>query len=147
MHSCLLDTGLKVFLANGTANQIKYNEQTDVGSVISLITGRLSAEPSERPLQSLYALRLTLSADTFVLQNNFSSKQHIWLSRTSLISQSLEKLNLEPSCARFELRIRYFAHPLKEILHKDRVTFYYLYDQVCSKSSISTAFFIRITKF
>jgi focal adhesion kinase 1 len=137
MHPKPVDHSLKVLLANGTANQIRFNDQTDFASVISLITNRLSAEPVDRPLQSLYALRLCLSDPLTSGASSSSSpsspvNNHVWLGRHSSVIATFDHFALQSSDAKVELRVRYFAFPFKEIFHKDRVTFYYLYDQVRS---------------
>lgn len=119
---------LKVHLVNGTSNQIRFNELTDVDLVISLLTARLSSDGLDRPLKCLYSIR----AIKYPQHQDDELSEVIWLDSESTISDLVQRFRLNVDTCRFELRIRYFLFTFREMLDKDRVTFYYLYDQVKS---------------
>lgn len=118
---------LKVYLVNGNSNLIRFNDLTDIELIISLLTNRLSSDGLDRPLKSLYSIRAIKYPENKD-QTEFS--ELIWLDNESSIDNLIKKYNLNIDKCRFELRIRYFPFTFREILDKDRVTFYYLYDQV-----------------
>lgn len=121
---------LKVYLVNETSNQVRFNELTDVELVISLLTNRLSSDGDDRPLRSLYSIRAIKYPQHLGQDEELS--EIIWLDNESTICDLVQKFGLKVDTCRFELRIRYFLFTFREILDRDRVTFYYLYDQIKS---------------
>lgn len=120
---------LKVYLVNGNSNQIRFNESTDIELVISLLTNRLSSDGIDRPFKSLFAIRVFRFPNTKDF-NNEQIDDVIWLDNVSKINDLIKRYDLNLEKCRFELRIRFFMNNLQQILDCDRVTFYYLYDQV-----------------
>lgn len=121
---------LKVHLVNGNSNQIRFNELTDIELVISLLTNRLSSDGLDRPLKELYSIRAIKYPNIKDLSDQEDLSEVIWLDNESTISELVRRYGLSIETCRFELRIRYFPFNFQQILEKDRVTFYYLYDQV-----------------
>ncbi|XP_069128415.1 LOW QUALITY PROTEIN: focal adhesion kinase 1-like [Argopecten irradians] len=113
-------TILKVHLPNGGFNMVKYGDATDVKDIIKLVVGRLTA--GERYFSNCYALKLVhvQSKDSYWLHNNLSMYQ---------VRQKYEAAHPSDEW-RYELRVRYLPKSFQELYTKDKVTFYYLYDQV-----------------
>ena len=121
---------LKVYLVNGNSNQIRFNELTDIELVINLLTNRLSSDGIDRALRSLYSIRVLKYPENKVDGDEEELNEVIWLDNECTIYNLISKYNLNIETSRFELRIRYFTLNFQQILDKDRVTFYYLYDQI-----------------
>lgn len=113
---------VKVHLPNGGFNVIRYSDAVEIKGIIQTVTERLA--PGERYYNGLYALRLSRAS---------LSEIH-WLHQDTTMKQVQEKyLTKHPySEWRYDLRIRYLPPNLKELYEKDKVTFYFYYDQVRS---------------
>ncbi|XP_056638119.1 focal adhesion kinase 1 isoform X2 [Diorhabda sublineata] len=113
---------VKVHLPNGGFNVIRYSDTVEIKGIIQTVTERLA--PGERYYNGLYALRLSRASLTEI---------H-WLHQDTTMKQVQEKyLTKHPySEWRYDLRIRYLPPNLKDFYEKDKVTFYYYYDQVRS---------------
>ncbi|XP_021343131.1 focal adhesion kinase 1-like isoform X2 [Mizuhopecten yessoensis] len=121
VKKCTMErTILKVHLPNGGFNMVKYGDATDVKDIIKLVVGRLTA--GERYFANCYALKLVniQSKDSYWLHNNLSMYQ---------VRQKYESAHPSDEW-RYELRVRYLPKSFQELYTKDKVTFYYLYDQV-----------------
>nr|XP_022914028.1 focal adhesion kinase 1 isoform X5 [Onthophagus taurus] len=110
---------LKVHLPNGL-NVIKYSDDTDVKTMIALITERLSN--TDRYYKNLYSMRLV---------HTTTGETH-WLLQDTTMGQIQNRyLHKHPlSEWKFECRVRYLPTSLRELCEKDRITFYYFFDQV-----------------
>ncbi|XP_035667042.1 focal adhesion kinase 1-like isoform X10 [Branchiostoma floridae] len=111
---------LRVFLPNGTFNSVKYNDGTDVKNIIHVVVGRLAA--GTREYEACYAMRI----------NHTQSEETYWLNPDMAISEVSDLYwNIHPATEwRFELRIRFIPRSYRDLLERDRVTFFFLYDQV-----------------
>ncbi|XP_076672021.1 protein tyrosine kinase 2 Fak isoform X2 [Andrena cerasifolii] len=111
---------LKVHLPNGGFNVVKFGDAIDVRGIISLVTSRLAA--GTRNYRNLYAMRL----------HHPGSGESYWLHQDTTMYQVQEKYEKKhPHCEwRYELRVRYLPQNLNDLYEKDKVTFYYYYDQV-----------------
>lgn len=112
---------LKVHLPNGGMNVIKYVEQSDIRSIIGLVTERLQS--GERQYRGVYAMRMRHPA---------TGETH-WVHQDTTMYQVQERYAKGKPLAewRFELRVRYLPPiSLQELCERDKVTFYYYYDQV-----------------
>ncbi|XP_060821683.1 focal adhesion kinase 1 isoform X5 [Bombus pascuorum] len=111
---------LKVHLPNGGFNVVKFGDAIDVRGIISLVTSRLSV--GTRHYRNLYAMRL----------HHPGSGESYWLHQDTTMYQVQEKYEKKhPHCEwRYELRVRYLPQNLNDLYEKDKVTFYYYYDQV-----------------
>lgn len=111
---------LKVHLPNGGFNMVKYGDATDVKDIIKLVVGRLAA--GERLFSKCYALKLVHvpTRDNYWLHNNLSMYQ---------VRQKYESSH-PPEEWRYELKVRYLPKSFQELYTRDKVTFYYFYDQV-----------------
>ncbi|KAL0119696.1 hypothetical protein PUN28_007856 [Cardiocondyla obscurior] len=111
---------LKVHLPNGGFNVVKFGDAIDVKGIISLVTSRLAV--GTRHYRSLYAMRL----------HHPGSGESYWLHQDTTMYQVQEKYERKhPHCEwRYELRVRYLPQNLNDLYEKDKVTFYYYYDQV-----------------
>ncbi|KAL3867719.1 hypothetical protein ACJMK2_040583 [Sinanodonta woodiana] len=111
---------LKVHLPNGGFNMVKYGDATDVKDIIKLVVGRLAA--GERYFAKCYALKLvhTRLKESYWLHSNLTMYQ---------VKQKYES-GKPPDEWRYELRVRYLPKSFQDLYSKDKVTFYYLYDQV-----------------
>ncbi|CAL1531010.1 unnamed protein product [Lymnaea stagnalis] len=113
---------LKLHLPNGGFNMVKYGDATDVKDIIKLVVGRLAA--GDRLFARCFALRLVVISQrlSFWLHNDLSMYQ---------VRQKYEAKFL-PDDLRYELRVRYLPKSFQELHQRDKVTFFYLYDQVRS---------------
>ncbi|XP_035731447.1 focal adhesion kinase 1-like isoform X1 [Vespa mandarinia] len=111
---------LKVHLPNGGFNVVKFGDAIDVKGIISLVTSRLAV--GTRHYRNLYAMRL----------HHPGSGESYWLHQDTTMYQVQEKYEKKhPHCEwRYELRVRYLPQNLNDLYEKDKVTFYYYYDQV-----------------
>ncbi|OAD62388.1 Focal adhesion kinase 1 [Eufriesea mexicana] len=111
---------LKVHLPKGGFNVVKFGDAIDVRGIISLVTSRLAA--GTRHYRNLYAMRL----------HHPGSGESYWLHQDTTMYQVQEKYEKKhPHCEwRYELRVRYLPQNLNDLYEKDKVTFYYYYDQV-----------------
>ncbi|XP_055956032.1 focal adhesion kinase 1 isoform X4 [Patella vulgata] len=111
---------LKVHLPNGGFNMVKYGDATDIKDIIKLVVGRLAA--GVRFYAKCYALKLvhTQSRENYWLHNNLTMYQ---------VRQKYEAKH-PPEEWRTELRVRYLPKNFQDLYAKDKVTFYYLYDQI-----------------
>lgn len=104
----------------GGFNVVKFGDAIDVKGIISLVTSRLAV--STRHYRNLYAMRL----------HHLSSGECYWLHQDTTMYQVQEKYEKKHPHSewRYELRVRYLPQNLNDLYEKDRVTFYYYYDQV-----------------
>ncbi|XP_043529651.1 uncharacterized protein LOC122539094 isoform X2 [Frieseomelitta varia] len=111
---------LKVHLPNGGFNVVKFGDAIDVRGIISLVTSRLAV--GTRHYRNLYAMRL----------HHPGSGESYWLHQDTTMYQVQEKYEKKhPHCEwRYELRVRYLPQNLNDLYEKDKVTFFYYYDQV-----------------
>ncbi|XP_021926786.1 focal adhesion kinase 1 isoform X4 [Zootermopsis nevadensis] len=111
---------LKVHLPNGGFNVVKFGDAIDVKGIITLITSRLAT--GQRAYQHLYAMRL----------QHPPTGEVYWLHQDTTMYQVQEKYERKHPHSewRYELRVRYLPQNLTDLYEKDRVTFYYYYDQV-----------------
>ncbi|XP_066999399.2 focal adhesion kinase 1 isoform X2 [Anabrus simplex] len=111
---------LKVHLPNGGFNVVKFGDAIDVKGIITLITSRLAT--GQRTYQHLYAMRL----------HHPPTGEGYWLHQDTTMYQVQEKYERKHPHSewRYELRVRYLPQNLTDLYEKDRVTFYYYYDQV-----------------
>ncbi|XP_053980270.1 focal adhesion kinase 1 isoform X2 [Hylaeus volcanicus] len=111
---------LKVHLPNGGFNVVKFGDAIDVRGIISLVTSRLAI--GTRHYRNLYAMRL----------HHPGSGESYWLHQDTTMYQVQEKYEKRhPHCEwRYELRVRYLPQNLNDLYEKDKVTFFYYYDQV-----------------
>ncbi|XP_078319037.1 focal adhesion kinase 1-like isoform X5 [Crassostrea virginica] len=111
---------LKVHLPNGGFNMVKYGDATDVKDIIKLVVGRLAA--GERYYSKCYALKLV----------HLQSKESYWLHNNLSMYQVRQKYEAShpPEEWRYELRVRYLPKNFSDLYLRDKVTFFYLYDQV-----------------
>lgn len=108
-------------LPNGGFNVVKFGEAGDVRAVIALVTTRLST--GTRHYGRCYALR--------AVQCVPAGKQSQWIHQDTTMAEVQDRWLGRPGEEwRFELRVRYPPPNLKELHDKDKVTFYYYYDQV-----------------
>ncbi|XP_012286001.1 focal adhesion kinase 1 isoform X2 [Orussus abietinus] len=111
---------LKVHLPNGGFNVVKFGDAIDVRGIISLVTSRLAV--GTRHYHNLYAMRL----------HHPGSGESYWLHQDTTMYQVQEKYERKHPHSewRYELRVRYLPQNLNDLYERDRVTFYYYYDQV-----------------
>ncbi|XP_071481151.1 focal adhesion kinase 1-like isoform X3 [Diadema antillarum] len=113
---------LKVYQPNGNFNSVKCMETTDMKSVIHAMVSKLAR--GERAFESSFAVRLqhTLSEECY------------WLHRDLTVGQVKKKYEAyHPAIEwKYELRVRYLPKSYAELLEKDKVSFFYFYDQVRS---------------
>lgn len=111
---------VKVVLPNGSCNLIQHGENADVRGITSLMVDRLAA--GKRAFKSSYGMRLV----------HKKTEERRWLHPDLTMAEVQQKhLNGDDSDQwRFELRVRYLPKSLAELYERDRVTFYYFYDQV-----------------
>nr|KAG5701159.1 hypothetical protein BaRGS_023268 [Batillaria attramentaria] len=111
---------LKVHLPNGGFNMVKYGDATDVKDIIRLVVGRLAA--GERFFARCFALKLM----------HIGTRRGYWLHNDLTMYQVRQKYEAkhQPEELRYELRVRYLPRSFQELYSRDKVTFYYLYDQV-----------------
>lgn len=113
-------SSIRVLLPNGNCNNVKCGDAAVIKDIVELVVGRLASGP--RLYKDSYALRIV----------HPQSKESYWLHSDLTIYQVRQKFSsLYPEVEwRYELRIRYLPKSFPDLLAKDRVTFYYLYDQV-----------------
>ncbi|XP_041484062.1 focal adhesion kinase 1-like isoform X3 [Lytechinus variegatus] len=111
---------LKVYQPNGSFNSVKCMETTDIKNVIHAVVGKLAR--GERAFESSFAVRL---------QHTLSEECH-WLHRDLTVGQVKKKYEAyHPAIEwKYELRVRYLPKNYHELLEKDKVSFFYFYDQV-----------------
>jgi len=99
---------------------VKFGDAIDVKGIITLITSRLAT--GQRAYQHLYAMRL----------HHPPTGEVYWLHQDTTMYQVQEKYERKHPHSewRYELRVRYLPQNLTDLYEKDRVTFYYYYDQV-----------------
>lgn len=114
---------IKVYLANGGFNVVRYGDAIDVKGIISTVTARLSS--GERYYKGVYAMRLCRP----------SSGESHWLHQDMTMAKVQEKyLKKHPlSEWRFELKMRYFPESIQDLYERDKVTFFFFFDQVRSE--------------
>ncbi|ESO92503.1 hypothetical protein LOTGIDRAFT_120690 [Lottia gigantea] len=112
---------LKVHLPNGGFNMVKYGDATDIKDIIKLVVGRLAA--GVRFYSKCYALKLV---------HTQSRGESYWLHNDLTMYQVRQKYEAKhpPEEWRTELRVRYLPKNFQDLYAKDKVTFYYLYDQI-----------------
>ncbi|XP_072170452.1 focal adhesion kinase 1-like isoform X2 [Diadema setosum] len=113
---------LKVYQPNGNFNSVKCMETTDMKNVIHAMVSKMAR--GERAFESSFAVRLqhTLSEECY------------WLHRDLTVGQVKKKYEAyHPAIEwKYELRVRYLPKSYAELLEKDKVSFFYFYDQVRS---------------
>ncbi|XP_030838872.1 focal adhesion kinase 1 isoform X2 [Strongylocentrotus purpuratus] len=111
---------LKVYQPNGSFNSVKCMETTDIKSVIHAVVSKLAR--GERAFESSFAVRL---------QHTLSEDCH-WLHRDLTVGQVKKKYEAyHPAIEwKYELRVRYLPKNFHVLLEKDKVSFFYFYDQV-----------------
>ncbi|XP_033226318.1 focal adhesion kinase 1 isoform X1 [Belonocnema kinseyi] len=111
---------LKVHLPNGGFNVVKFGDAIDVKGIIALVTSRLAV--GTRHYKQLYAMRL----------HHPGSAESYWLHQDTTMYQVQEKYEKKHPHSewRYELRVRYLPQNLNDLYEKDKVTFFYYYDQV-----------------
>jgi len=109
---------LKVYLPNGGFNVVKFGDATDIKGIIQLLTGRLGG--GQRAFSHLYAMRMV---------NNLTGEIRS-LHQDTTMYQVHEQYAGQEEEWRHELRVRYIPTDLQQLFEKDKVTFYYYYDQV-----------------
>ena len=125
---------LKVFLPNGGFNVVKFGDATDIRGIIQLLTCRLGG--GQRAFSHLYSMRMvnTVTGDIHCLHQDTTmyqvSGQILRGYRDGSCLQVHEKYAGHEEEWRYELRVRYIPTDLKDLYEKDKVTFYYYYDQV-----------------
>ncbi|KOX72079.1 Focal adhesion kinase 1 [Melipona quadrifasciata] len=120
---------LKVHLPNGGFNVVKFGDAIDVRGIISLVTSRLAV--GTRHYRNLYAMRLHHpgSGESYWLHQDTTIIVKLRNVRYRQVQEKYEKKH--PHCEwRYELRVRYLPQNLNDLYEKDKVTFFYYYDQV-----------------
>ncbi|XP_074643647.1 focal adhesion kinase 1-like [Tubulanus polymorphus] len=110
---------LKVHLPKGGFNIVKYGDATDVKEIVKVMVGRI-APGSDRYFKDSYALYLKCSKEGCWLHGDLSMYQ---------VQQKYEALHPSEEW-RYELRVRYLPKSFRELHEKDKVTFFYFYDQL-----------------
>ncbi|XP_013406550.1 focal adhesion kinase 1-like [Lingula anatina] len=112
---------LKVHLPNGGFNMVKCGDATDIKGIVHLLVGRLAA--GQRYFEACYALYL----------RHLQTDKGFWLHSDLTMYQVRQKYESKYPADewRYELRVRYLPKSFQELQIRDKVTFYYLYDQVC----------------
>ncbi|XP_077991126.1 focal adhesion kinase 1-like isoform X2 [Glandiceps talaboti] len=111
---------LRVHQPNGGFNSVKCGDTTEFKTIIHAVVTRLAA--GERPLQNCYGVRLS----------HDDTKSQYWIHQdltVGFVRQKYESLHPEGKW-RYELRIRYLPKSFSDMFEKDKVTFFYFYDQV-----------------
>ncbi|XP_068677817.1 focal adhesion kinase 1-like isoform X2 [Montipora foliosa] len=111
---------LKVFLSNGDSRSVKCGEATDIKGIVHLVIGSLGADPITTG--DYYGIKL----------EHVNTNECFWLNSKLTIGEVRGKHEaLYPADEwKYQLRVRYFPKDLKELYTRDKVTFFYLYDQV-----------------
>ncbi|XP_071837468.1 focal adhesion kinase 1-like isoform X4 [Apostichopus japonicus] len=111
---------LKLYQPNGSFNSVKCVENTDIKSVIHAVVAKLAR--GDREYENCFAIRL----------QHMQSEESHWLHRDLTVGQIKRKYEaVYPALEwRYELRIRYLPKSYQELLERDKVTFFYLYDQI-----------------
>lgn len=116
---------LKVQLLN-SVNIVKYGDATDIKSIINLVTSNLgNQQDSQRSYQHMYAMRIV----------HPTTGEFYWLHQDMTMHQVHEKYTMKHPISEwhYELRVRYHPLDLSDVYEKDRVTFYYYYDQIANE--------------
>ncbi|XP_032220316.1 focal adhesion kinase 1 isoform X2 [Nematostella vectensis] len=111
---------LKVYLSNGDSRSVKCGEATDIKGIIHLVIGSLGADP-------------ILIGDYYgIMLEHVNTEEAFWLSCKSTVSEVRSKHEaLYPADQwKYLLRVRYLPLDYRDLYQKDKVTFFYLYDQV-----------------
>lgn len=111
---------LKVFLSNGDSRSVKFGEATDIKGILHLVIGSLGADPITTG--DYYGIKL----------EHVNTNESFWLNRKVTMGEVRGKHEaLYPADEwKYQLRVRYFPKDLRELYTRDKVTFFYLYDQV-----------------
>ncbi|XP_014663511.1 PREDICTED: focal adhesion kinase 1-like [Priapulus caudatus] len=111
---------VKVFLPNGSSNLIQHGENADVRGITHLMVDRLAA--GKRAFKPAYGMRLA----------HKKSDETKWLHPDMTMTEMQQRYlaGEDADQWRHELRVRYLPKSLAELYERDRVTFYYFYDQV-----------------
>lgn len=111
---------LKVFLSNGDSRSVKCGEATDIKGIVHLVIGSLGADPITTG--DYYGIKL----------EHVNTNESFWLNSKLTMGEVRGKHEaLYPADEwKYQLRVRYFPKDLKELYTRDKVTFFYLYDQV-----------------
>ena len=130
---------------------VKYGDTTDIKTIVDVVTANLCPHSSqERAYSKCYAIRLNhlhrqeSCAKQYYyvvkISNERAHKSNIltvsetchWLTPDLTMTQVRDRYEKRHPHNewQYELRVRYVPRDMKELLEKDRVTFYYFYDQV-----------------
>lgn len=111
---------LKVVLSNGDSRSVKCGEATDVKGIVHLVIGSLGADPITAG--DYYGIKL----------EHVNTNESFWLNSKVTMGEVRGKHEaLYPADEwKYQLRVRYFPKDLKELYTRDKVTFFYLFDQV-----------------
>lgn len=117
---------IKVYLPNGGFNIVRYGDAIDVKGIITTVTARLST--GERYYRGVYAMRLCRPA----------TGESYWLHQDTTMAKVQEKyLKGHPlSEWRFELKMRYFPGSIQDLYERDKVTFFFFFDQVPERGCV-----------
>lgn len=111
---------LKVHLSNGESRSVKCGEATDIKGIIHLVIGSLGADP-------------IVSGDYYGINlEHVNTEESFWLNSKLTIGEvrSQHEALYPADQWKYQLRVRFFSKDYKELFKKDKVTFFYLYDQV-----------------
>uniref|UniRef100_A0A915JJN6 non-specific protein-tyrosine kinase n=1 Tax=Romanomermis culicivorax TaxID=13658 RepID=A0A915JJN6_ROMCU len=119
---------IKVYLVDGSSNNVRINEASTIEKIINVIVSRFS----DSKLNTChYSLRLVSNLpehgelharkDVYWLHRNLTMKT-VKLKYASIMKQ--------PEKLRYELRVRYLSKNLEDLFQNQKPTFYYFYDQV-----------------
>ena len=122
---------------------VKFGDATDIRGIIQLLTCRLGG--GQRAFSHLYSMRMvnTVTGDIHCLHQDTTMYQvsgkrkglSRYHDRHVSCLQVHEKYAGHEEEWRYELRVRYIPTDLKDLFEKDKVTFYYYYDQVSGLTS------------
>uniref|UniRef100_A0ABM0MXC6 Focal adhesion kinase 1-like n=1 Tax=Saccoglossus kowalevskii TaxID=10224 RepID=A0ABM0MXC6_SACKO len=120
---------LRVHQPNGGFNSVKCGDTTEFKTIIHAVVTRLAA--GERPLECCYAIRLadSKSSDCYWIHHDLT---------VGFVRKKYESLHHDGDW-KYELRIRYLPKSYPDMYEKDKVTFFYFYDQVRNDYLASTA--------
>ncbi|KAJ7326534.1 Putative serine/threonine protein phosphatase [Desmophyllum pertusum] len=111
---------VKVVLSNGDSRSMKYREATDIKGIVNEAIRSLGAD--EITTGDYYGIKL----------EHVNTNESFWLNSKVTMGEVRGKHeSLYPADEwKYQLRVRYFPKDLKELYTRDKVTFFYLYDQV-----------------
>ncbi|XP_057314339.1 focal adhesion kinase 1-like isoform X2 [Hydractinia symbiolongicarpus] len=119
-HQSALKTTLHVFLPNGEFRAVKFGDNSDLKSIIDIVTRRLGAN-------------ISLSSKFYGIKfEHVETKAFFWLNPALTMTDVKNKFENEHKDEkwRYNLRIRYLPIVFKDLYTIDKTTFYFLYDQI-----------------